>query len=95
MYHLYMFPFNFNRNANCELCDAVHREYQGILFFFFFSYQKLQFHSSGVNVILFKPEGELCPNSVHGTLDVGYFPVMQSSKTFCKLVRLTGTEYIS
>jgi len=34
---------------------------------------KSQFYSSGVNVILFKPEGKLCPNPVHGTLDVGHF----------------------
>lgn len=62
MYHLCKFPFRFNRTANHLLHDAVHRQYQGILFFF--SSQKTQFHSSGVSVILFKPEGKLCPNPV-------------------------------
>ena len=69
MYHLCTFPFNFNRTVNGVLRDAVHRQYQGILFFL----KNSQFHSSGVNVIFFLPEGKLCPNPVYGTLDVGYF----------------------
>lgn len=70
MYHLCMFPFNFNRTANGVIHDAVHRQYQGSFFF----PQKSQFQSSSVNVVLFKPEGKLCPNPVHSTPDVGYFP---------------------
>ena len=90
MYHLWMIPFNFNRTANGVLCDAVHRQYQGIP-----PPQKSQFHSSGVNVILFKLEGKLCPNPVHCTLDVGYFFHNAMQCKFCKLILLTVMQHIS